>query len=190
MAIGELLGAIEREALAERETIGADARAEADRLLAAAARRRAGDLSEAVARFRADQQRDGDRVLAAGRRRWQAEVLAARAAALDRLRVALVAALPAVLDDTLLDTLVAAALDVIGGDAATVRCPPALADRVRARLAARPDLRVVGDAGVGSGVHAELAGGLLVDATLEAFLVRVWPQLRQQALPGSAEVAS
>jgi vacuolar-type H+-ATPase subunit E/Vma4 len=193
VAIANLLAALEREADAERAAITAAAEAEAEQVRAGAARRHDLDRQTAIAAFRAERTRRADAEVAAAARRWRGDVLAARGAALDRLRAAMAAELPAQLaggdGPRLLDALLAAALAPLPDDAAaTVSCPPALAAAVRERLAGRPTLAVTGDGDVGSGARIIVGGGaLVIDATLEAQLDRHWPRLRQTALAPDRE---
>ncbi len=187
MAIGDLLGALEREAAAEVAALGAAARADAARRTTEAAARRASHCEVALDRCRAAAQAATDAALADAARRGRREVLTARAAALDRLRAAVAATLPALLAgpdrEPLLDQLTAALLAATGATAA-VRCAPALVDGVAARLAAHPGLRVAPDATITTGMVAERDGGrVVIDATLTSLLHRLWPRLRLEARP-------
>ena len=182
MALDDLLHAIERDGDAERRAILATGEAQAARIDADAARGRSERIAAAVTAFAGDRRAAADIELATLTRRAQAEVLAARAAMLDRIREAISAALPALVADQprLGAGLVAAALACIGDETGTLRCAPALVEAARA--AAPPSLRVEGDPGVSTGAIIELAAGTRVDTTLAALLEREWPRLACEAL--------
>ena len=154
MAIGDLLGALEREAAAEIAAIGVAAAAEADRLAAEAAARRADSIRHEVDAHRAGVQARADAEIAAAARRSRARVLAARAAMLDRLRAATEAALPDLVDD-------------------------GLRARLRAAAGAHSGVEVL----VPTGLRVELDGGrVTIDVSLAGLLDRLWPRLRIEAV--------
>jgi vacuolar-type H+-ATPase subunit E/Vma4 len=189
MALAELLAALESGAAAESAAVLAGARTEAERLRDAAEAGHARELAAEEARLRAELQADADAQVAAAARAWRQRLLLERHAALDRLYGELRARLPELLSgaagERLAGALVDAALAAAGGRPGRLRCPPALAAQVHARVGGRPALRVDVDPAAGSGVQLEVDGGRLrVDATLEAILRRVWPRLRQEALGG------
>lgn len=156
MALPELLRALEHEAAAEVAAAREAARAEADAIRAEAARRRDARLRTALDRHDAAERARHDAEVAAASRRARTAVLEARAAALERLRAAVIAVLPGTLDDGLRDRLSRAARAIAGDDASY---------EVTA-----------------TGVRAT-RGALVVDATLEALLARLWPRLRLEARP-------
>ena len=156
MALPELLRALEREAVAEIAALREAARADADRLRADVAHRRDARIRAELDRHAATERALRDAEVAAVSRRARAAVLEARAAALERLRAAVVEALPAVLDDRLRDTLMSAARAIAGDDATYEPTP--------------------------TGVRAT-RGTMVVEATLEAILARLWPRLRLEATP-------
>jgi vacuolar-type H+-ATPase subunit E/Vma4 len=207
VAVDELLHALEREATAEAEAILAAARADADEVARAATRRAAAHAGAVLAAARAKEQLAADAEVAAVARRWRRDVLAGRAAALDRVHAAVSAALPGLLTGPGGDAVLAALIDGVeaalataaptaAGERIVVRCPLALAARVEARLRARPGLTIVGDDAVGAGLVAERAGGeVTIDARLDAALARWWPALRVGVRPadetaGGAAAAS
>ena len=161
MPIGELLGALEREAAAEVAAIGTAAAAEAERLAAEAAARRAESIRHDADAYRAEVQGRADVEVAAAARRARGRVLAARAAMLERLRAATLAALPALVDDALRARLRAAA-GASRRDDTVERAAP-------------------------TGLHIELDGGrVTIDATLAGLLARLWPRLAIEAIREAA----
>lgn len=186
MAIGELLSAIEREAAVEQQALRAEASAAAARILGDAAGARTRDLEASLRAFRTARRHEAARRIAAWERRWHGAVLAARAAALERLLAATRDALPAFLDDRVADALLAAGLAALGDEPARVRCSRSIAGVVRAHLEGRAGVRVVDDLDA-SGVVIERADGVVrIEATLEAVLDAAWPELRQAAFAEDA----
>lgn len=182
MALADLLTALDRDADAEIRAIRAAGGAEAARIEADAGRARDERLAAAIAAIRAERSAEAGERLAAASQRARAEVLAARAAMLDRLRAAIAGRLPAVVagDPVLGARLITAALACTGGEPGTLRCAPALADAARA--AAPPAIRVEPDPDVATGAVIELATGTRIEATLAALLDRAWPGLACEAL--------
>jgi vacuolar-type H+-ATPase subunit E/Vma4 len=182
MALADLLTALDRDAGAEIRAIHAEAAAEVARIDAGAGRARADRLAAAVAAIRAERGAEAGERLAAASHRARAEVLAARAAMLDRLRAAVAGRLPAVVagDPALGARLIAAALACTGDEPGTLRCGPALVPA--ARSVAPPAIRVEPDPEVTTGAVIELATGTRIEATLAALLERAWPGLACEAL--------
>jgi len=190
VALDDLLGALEREAAAEVAALDAEARAAADRLVATAAERRERARRDALVRARTSAQTRHDTAIAEAARRGRGAVLSARAAALERLRVAASERLAALLAGgdgaRILDRLVAAIV-AVAGDRARLRCPPDLVAAVTARLDGRPGLTVEADLAVLAGVIADRDDGRVrIDATLGTLLERLWPRLRLEVRAGEA----
>ena len=182
MALAELLRVLEDETAAEVRAIAEAAADEAARIETEAFASRSERIASATAAFGAKRRAAGDGELAAANRAARGDVLAARAAMLERIRAGVREQLPAVLagDPELGRALVAAALACIGDEPGTLRCAPVLADI--AREAAPAAIRVAAEPGVATGVIVELATGTRIDATLTALLDRVWPTLACEAL--------
>jgi vacuolar-type H+-ATPase subunit E/Vma4 len=182
MALAELLHALEADAQAESGAILAAATAEAAQIDAETARLRGEQVSGALAAFAAERRAACDAELTAATRSARAEILAARAAMLDRVRAAVLGELPALLaaDPALGPAVIAAALACVGDESGTLRAAPPLAELARA--AAPPSIRIETDPAVTTGVVIELAAGTRIDATLAALLDRAWPQLACEAL--------
>jgi vacuolar-type H+-ATPase subunit E/Vma4 len=182
MALAELLRVLEADTEAESRAILAAGMVEAARIDAETARLRGEQVSGALAAFAAERRAASDAELTAATRSARAEILAARAAMLDRVRAAVRGELPALLvaDPALGPALIAAALACVGDEPGTLRAAPPLAELARA--AAPPAIRVEVDPAVTTGIVIELATGTRIDATLAALLDRAWPQLACEAL--------
>lgn len=180
MPIAELVTALERDADAEIQALLEAATADAARLDAEAERARQARLAGAGARTAAECQAAADAALAAATRRARGEVLAAQAALLERVRAALAAALPSLLEGDVGARLVADAVACAGDVPGVVRCAPCLAAVARASVPAT--LRVEADAAVATGVVVELATGARIEATLARLADREWPRLAIVAL--------
>lgn len=182
MALTELLRMLEDDTAAEVRAITAAGATEAAQIDAEAARARSDRVSSASAAFALECRAAGDAELAALRRGARADVLAARAAMLDRVRAAVVEELPGVLagDPAVRGALLAAALSCVGEESGTLRCAPVLADPALA--AAPPAIRVEIAPDVATGVVIELTTGTRIAATLTALLDRAWPMLACEAL--------
>ncbi len=179
MALDELLAALDREALAEAESIRTAARAACARIAAesetAVARRQAEGLEQRERELHAA----AELQLSAARRAARRDTLVARQALLDRVLAAARERLPAAeCEPTALAARVAAALDAVGDGVAEVRCAPALVARVRRLVAARPGTTVLARDAAGSDLVVSAADGAVeVDASLAALLERRWPVL-------------
>lgn len=188
MPLDTLLAALEREARGTADRLLSDARGEAEQIVAAAdeslARRRDVSVTARVQELRAAMEQS----LGAATRQARGEVLHARERLLARVFGAVRAALPGVLGrpeyGTLLASQVGAALTCLdSGEAATVRCSPALAVTIREAVAPHPGVAVETDDSVGSGfVLAAISGAVEVDATLESRLAVLTPALSREAL--------
>lgn len=177
MALAELLATLERDGEAQVRAELAAAEADAARIEAAEGRARAERLTSAGSRVRAELRASADVQIADAMRAARTNVLAARAALLERLRPAVRAQLPdrtADIGDALVDAALAHARG--GGE---LRCAPALVARARER--ALQAITVVADPTV-TGVVLELANGARIEATLDAVLDRAWVQLAPAAL--------
>lgn len=186
MSIDLLTQALVAEAETEAEAIRADARAEAARLDTRADADRRAHREDDLARWRAVCEAEAQREVAASARRVRLEVLKERALMLERLRAAVGARLPELLGDpALASAMVADAVEMAGGRAASVRASPVLRDVARARVP--PAVEVLADVTVGSGVTVALTGGrAFVTVSLESALERQWPRLQIEALAALA----
>lgn len=182
MALAELLRVLEDGTAAEVRAIADAAAGEAARIEAEASSRRRERTATATAACAATCRAVGDAEIAAANRAARADILAARAAMLERVRAGVSEQLPGVLagDPELGRALVAAALACVGDESGTLRCSPVLADI--AREASPAAIRVDPEPGVATGAVIELATGTRIDATLTTLLDRVWPTLACEAL--------
>lgn len=189
MALEHLLAALEREAAERAQALIAGARAESDRIAAAAeervTRRRRETLGPREAALRAT----AERTLAETRRAARRAQLEARGRLLDRVfAAARELGPPAVAGDAYrraLPAFLAQALACVGAAPAVIRCSPALARPIRALVATleREGLTVEPDARVGSGFVLTTGDGKIsVDHTLEARLARAESRLALEAL--------
>jgi vacuolar-type H+-ATPase subunit E/Vma4 len=174
MSLDALLATLTRETDDRIATLLADARNEAESLVAGAEaariRGRNALLAERGAALRTEAESEVSRV----RREARAEVLAARADAVERVfarareRLAACGDDPGWLGATLGD--LDAALACVAG-AKVVRCRPAHAPELGRRLKGRADVTLEPDPGVGTGFVVTAAdGSVTVDATLAARL--------------------
>lgn len=154
MPLADLLASLERDAADEIRAVTALADADVARIDAECARACGDQLAAAVRTATEEQRAAADTQLAEAERRWRKSVLEARAAMLARLRDAVRAELPALVDEALRARLAAAA--AVHGEG-TVRQVP-------------------------TGVIVELPDGTRIDATLDALLDRLWPRLAGEAL--------
>lgn len=182
MALADLLRVLEDGASAEVRAIAEAAAGEAARVETEAFARRSERVARAMAVCAATRRAAGEVEIAAANRAARAEILAARAAMLERIRAAVSAQLPDVLagEPELRRALVAAALACVGDEAGTLRCPVVMVEL--AREASPAAIRVEADPGVATGVVIELASGTRIDATLATLLDRMWPALACEAL--------
>jgi vacuolar-type H+-ATPase subunit E/Vma4 len=182
MALAELLRVLEDDAAGEVRAIAEAAAGEAARIDAEASARRSVRLASATAGFAAKHRAAGDAEIAVANRAARADILAARAGMLERVRAGVSEQLPDVLagDPVLARVLVAAALACVGEESGTLRCTPVLADI--AREASPAAIRVEAEPDIATGLVIELATGTRIDATLTTLLDRVWPSLACEAL--------
>lgn len=182
MALPELLRVLEDGTEAEVRGILEAAAGEVARIEAEASARRRERIASATAASAAKCRAAGDAEIAAAHRAARADILAARAGMLERIRTGVCEQLPAVLagDPELARALVAAALACVGDESGTLRCAPVLADIARETSPAA--IRVEAEPGVATGVVIELASGTRIDATLTTLLGHVWPSLACEAL--------
>jgi vacuolar-type H+-ATPase subunit E/Vma4 len=182
MALAELLRVLEDGTAAEVRAIAEAAAGEAARIEAEASARRSERVASATTACAAKCRAAGDAEIAAANRAARADILAARAAMLERIRAGVCEQLPGVLADDreLGRALVAAALACVGDESGTLRCSPVLVDI--AREASPAAIRVEAEPGVATGVVIELATGTRIDATLTTLLDRLWPTLACEAL--------
>jgi vacuolar-type H+-ATPase subunit E/Vma4 len=181
VGIGDLLAALERDADAEVQKIWADAEARAGEILAAATRARAARLDQETAAYRQERELASANQIADAGARARRELLTIRAEMLDRLRAAVRARLPELLDrGDLVDALTTSALATAGDAVDAIHCSPALTGAIAARVGELP-VEPLDDGS--SGLRVILAGDRgHVDATLEALLDRAWPGLQIAAL--------
>jgi vacuolar-type H+-ATPase subunit E/Vma4 len=143
MALAELLRDLEHTADAEARAISDAGAAEVARIEAAAARTRADRRAAAAGALAAELGGLTDTELAGARRAARVAVLEARAAMLDRVREAVRASLPAMLEEHAARVgpgLVRDALACTGGGSGVLHCAPAL--DAGARAAAPAALRI------------------------------------------------
>ena len=185
----ELCRTLEREGAAERDRVLAAARAEAERLLSEAEARRLEERARALSDAAAAARAAAESRLAAARQAARRRTLEAQRLLVDRVLAAATRLLPAAAArPDVLAALVAEALAYAAGPA-VLRCPPALAEGVRARVAGRAEIGVEAAGGARSGVEAVLQGGAVtVDATLEGRLERAGAGLAIDILGKVADV--
>ena len=182
MALAELLRVLEDGNAAEVRATAEAAAGEAARIEAEASARRGERIASVTAACAAERRAAADAEIAAASRAARADILTARAAMLERVRVGVCAQLPRVLDQApeLRRALVAAALACVGDEPGTLRCSPMLADL--AREASPAAIRVEPAPDIATGVVVTLASGTRIDATLVMLLERMWPTLACEAL--------
>ncbi len=187
MAIEQLLAVLEQDAEAERQTILAEARSEADRIRREAAERATERRAQLLApRERAWRQAAALAVEEA-RQQGRTEILAARAGLLDRIFAMVRSRLPAMLRDSryhgaLADQL-ADALTYVGDQPCIVRCPPPIGDTLRSITAGREAVTVVEDPNAPPGFTVRSPEDrVVVDQTLEGRLERLQSILALQSL--------
>ncbi len=184
MSLDRLLETLERGARAEAERVLAAARTEAEAVRAAAemvvARRRAEAVSVRERALRADAALH----LALVRRRARGAVLDARHQLLERIRAAARERIAAAEGEAgSLGLRLRAALAYHGDRPVEVRCAPALVDAVRAAVGDRAGTTVTPDPAASAPLVVRSADGTMeVDATLAALLERHWPELAVELL--------
>ncbi|MCB9558895.1 MAG: hypothetical protein H6708_00645 [Kofleriaceae bacterium] len=193
MAIAELLRALEAEAAADADAIREAGRVDAARLIADATARRDADTAAEIEAYRIGRQAEADAAVATVARRVHAEVLTARAAALARVRAALEAALPGLLDGDagarLRDALVAGAVAAPAARRARSgarrrgwrRCRRGSPRPGRQRCGSSPILR-----SRPACASSSTAAGSRSTRRLTTLLARWWPRLRVEAAPAAA----
>lgn len=179
MSLDRLLETLERDARAEADRVLAAARAEIEAVRAAAemavARRRVEALSARERALRADAAVQ----LALVRRRARGAVLDARHQLLERIRAAARERIGAAEGEAgSLDLRLQAALACHGDRPVEVRCAPALADAVRTSVGDRAGTTVTSDPAASDPLVVRAADGAMeVDAALAALFERHWPEL-------------
>jgi vacuolar-type H+-ATPase subunit E/Vma4 len=182
MALADLLRQLEEQAAAQTSAILAEARAAAERTVAGATAERERRRAAALAAREHDLRAELARAVDLARREAIAKVLEARAEVLSRvLRRARALLAERQRDPNSVPALTRdweAALSYVGEEPILIRCPPAYAGWVRARLNGRP-ATVETDASAAVGLVVRTAGGSLeIDAGLEARLLRLWPRIQ------------
>ena len=178
MSLEHLLEALERGAREEADRVLAAARAEAEQIRTGAettgARRRAEALGARDRALRAD----AAVRLAAVRREGRGAMLDARHGLLERVRAATRERVAAAEGDAeSLKVRLHAALTCLGGQAAEIRCAPALADTVRALIRDRSATTVTPEPAAESLLVRAADGALEVDASLAGLFDRHWSEL-------------
>lgn len=179
MALQHLLEALERDARAEAERVLAAARGAAEEIRSraetAVGQRRAEALNARSQALRAEAAVG----LAVVRRRARGATLDARHQLLERVRAAArerIATMEG--DPASLGLRLQAALASLGDRAAEIRCAPALADAVRALVRDRANTTVVAEAASTEPLVVRAADGTMdVDASLAGLFERRWPEL-------------
>jgi vacuolar-type H+-ATPase subunit E/Vma4 len=188
MGLEHLLEALERDANAQIDQLLAGARAEADRVTAAAAAvlgQRRVTAAEARERTRS---REVEQAMTRARRAARRSMLEAREHLLERVFAAARAELPAAAAGTAyragLPDALASALAAVGHEQVVIRCPETLApDLERLRPPEAECASVVVDPSAGSGFRVTSADGAVeVDDTLESRLDRLRPELARRVL--------
>jgi len=180
VALEQLLAAMGREAEARSGEIHRSAVEESARITALAEARITARRQTVVDEERARLREETNRLLAAERRRGREEVLRLRQEALDQVRAAARARLPAAqagaeYRESIAPALLAS-LEYLDGGAATLRVSPALQPELTRAAAGLPrwKLTVEPDPGILAG-FVTAAGGIRVDQTLEHRLDTRWP---------------
>jgi vacuolar-type H+-ATPase subunit E/Vma4 len=188
VGLEHLLEALERDANAQIDQTLARARAEADRLTAAATEAVELRRREVTSRGKRDRQREVDHAVTLARRAARRSILEARAHLLERVFAAARAELPAAAAGpayrAALPSALAGALAAVGGEQAVIRCREALARELeRLRPGTSQSVRVVVDPASGSGFRVASADGAIeVDDTLESRLDRLHLVLARRVL--------
>jgi vacuolar-type H+-ATPase subunit E/Vma4 len=181
VALEHLLASLEREAVAQAESLVADARARAATATAAAEARVAGRRRELLDERERRQRATAETALVAARRAARGRALEARARLLERVFAVASARLPSVIGEdafrAVLPARLAAARACLGGAPAVLRCAPSLATELR-RRAKGDGVAVEPDAAVATGfLVATRDGAVEVDETLQHALERRRPRL-------------
>jgi vacuolar-type H+-ATPase subunit E/Vma4 len=187
MALAELLRALEEQGAERREEEIARARETCEQILEASRGALALRREEFLSRVRRDEEELARRILSRARSEAARAVLVARGSLLDRVEQGLKERIrDAPSDRTYLEGLTAEIRDAIGRlppGPARLRAPEALSPRVAEAVAGLDGVRVEASAEVGVGfVALSRDGSVEVDATLEARLAQVWPQLAVEVL--------
>jgi vacuolar-type H+-ATPase subunit E/Vma4 len=185
--IDALLASLEREAEAQIERLGLDARARAAALTAQAADR-SKQKREATLGQREEKGRAAlERTLAGARHAARGRVLEARGALLERLFGELRAALPAIIGTAAYRAALPAAfahtLTYAGDQAVIVHCAPTLTPLLRRVIKSSGRLSIRADPNLATGFRIVTTDGVLeVDGTLEGRAERLRPRLALEAL--------
>ena len=179
MSLDRLLETLERDARAEAERVLAAARAEAEAIQAAAETVVASRRAEALRARERALRADAAVQLALVRRRARGAVLDARHQLLERVRAAVRAQVAAAEGDTeSLGVRLRAALACHGDRPVDIACTPPLADAVRAVVGDRAGTTVTPDPAATDPLVVRAADGAMeVDAALAALFERHWPEL-------------
>jgi vacuolar-type H+-ATPase subunit E/Vma4 len=178
VALPDLIARLEDDVERQIETIAQHADAEVRAINDAASQAAAAASASHLARHRAERELAHRRDLARTRRRAHARELEAQRALIDRI---LDRARAHLQDDAgsprhqaALSTHLAEALSYLEGLRARVRCSALQAALLRPLVARHPDVELIIDDSVGSGLVAEAAdGSVVVDNTLAARLCRI-----------------
>jgi len=187
MGLEHLLEALERDANAQIDQLLAQARAEANRITAAATAalaQRRGTATDARERTR---RREVEQAVTRARRTARRSVLEARERLLERVFAAARGELPAAAAGPGYRAGLPAALDgalaAVGHEQVVIRCPEALARDLEQLRPESESVSVVVDPATGSGFRLTTADGAVeVDATLESRLDRLRPELARRVL--------
>lgn len=181
MALDDLLARLEREAEARADAILEEARAEAARIEAEAARGLARRREERLARREMELRQELEEELVAARQRGRAAALRARADFLDRTfaaaRERLEGSEEADARRRSLPERLTGALAFVDGKA-VVACAPEVETEARAAVVGREEVEVVPEPGLGGGfVVRSVDGRLEIDERLAARLARARDRL-------------
>jgi vacuolar-type H+-ATPase subunit E/Vma4 len=185
--IDALLSTLEREAEVEIARVMEDARARAAELITAAEQRMAARRQLSLEQRTEEARAEHERALAGARATARAQVLAARAALLDRLFARLHSELPAVAASAPYRAALGRQLEDLstfaGDRSITVRCNPALAAALRRVMKANGRWPIRPDSSIAGGFRLTTDDGTLeIDATLEDRLEQLRPRLALEAL--------
>ena len=185
--IDALLASLEREADAQIERLGADARARAAAVTSQAADRLARRREATLGRREEEGRAALERALAAARHTAREQVLEARGVLLERLFAELRKALPAIIGTAAyraaLPAVFARTLAFAGDQAVIVHCAPTLTPLLRRVIKSNGRLSIRADPNLATGFRIATTDGVLeVDGTLEGRAERLRPRLALEAL--------
>lgn len=190
MALEDLLAELERDGRSKADAELEAARGEAAGIAAESEERMRRRRAEFLASVKAELKAEVELALAEARHRAQGEVLAARQHMLDRVFDAAQALLAEAVQSesyaAVLGAHLAEALAYLGDAPAIVRCPGALAARVRELIAGRENVSVENHAAAEPGIAIVAGdGSFVVDNTLSGRLERLRPILAIEVLKRS-----